>query len=608
MKKGRDMVLLLLLLAACGSCRRQQLPFERLEIPNARAMAHLSRDGSGGFYFQKPGLTLRFGHRGRGVHLASPLAGLCCLEVHFWSPGHGRIQLCASRPDRGGAVFLKKEFSLSPGFNEITVDLRLRRGDRLVLEADQSGLFSRPLLYLLLPAAERRNVFLISADNLGADHMELYGYRRSTAPAIAAFRKEAVLFRWAFADSPWTLPSHMSLFTGLHESGHNVTFRVQNEAAAAAGRSEPVIQAFPLRREKEFLVERLSRFFIACGFSGGINVAAAFGFYRGFDLYQEAPDDHLDRDSAARLFKRVENHLLQCRFPAAFYFLHTYQVHLPYQPPPDLLERFGRPGAPRAFDFEKDIGGITGIFSRGGEQRRSDAVALYDAEIMEFDRRFGEFIAFLKRHDLYDRSMVILLADHGEEFFEHGSWAHGSDLFNSQIRVPLLVKFPEGRYAGRGFDGAVSLVDVMPSVLEYFAIPAAPAISGRSRLGELRGGAPSPAPLFCANLACRNWSRIPAQAALIQGGYKLVRQFPQKAAGPDFFVVPPPVFPALQLFHLARDPGEMRDLAAEFPQITASMNARLQRFLDARPARGPERSEALPDDTLNILRSLGYIR
>jgi hypothetical protein len=148
----------------------------------------------------------------------------------------------------------------------------------------------------------------------------------------------------------------------------------------------------------------------------------------------------------------------------------------------------------------------------------------------------------------------------------------------------------------------------MPSVLEYFAIPAAPAISGRSRLGELRGGAPSPAPLFCANLACRNWSRIPAQAALIQGGYKLVRQFPQKAAGPDFFVVPPPVFPALQLFHLARDPGEMRDLAAEFPQITASMNARLQRFLDARPARGPERSEALPDDTLNILRSLGYIR
>lgn len=608
MKKDWGMVLSLLLLAACGSCRRQQLPFQRLEIPKARAMDYLAQDGAGGLYFQKPGLTMRFGHKGRGVHLASPLAGLCCLQMNFWSSGHGRMQLRAGGPGRGSAVFLKKEFSLSPGFNEITVDLRLRRGDRLVVEADQSGVFSRPLLYLLLPAAERRNVFLISADNLGADHMELYGYRRSTAPAITAFRKEAVLFRWAFADSPWTLPSHMSLFTGLHESEHHVTFRVQNEAAAAAGRSEPMIQAFPLRRETEFLVERLSRFFIACGFSGGINVAAAFGFYRGFDLYQEAPNDHLDRDSAARLFRRAERHLLQCRFPAAFYFLHTYQVHLPYQPPPDLLKRFGRRGAPRDFDFEKDIGGIRGLFRRGDEPRRTDAVALYDAEIMEFDRRFGEFVAFLKRHDLYDRSMIILLADHGEEFFEHGSWAHGSDLFNSQIRVPLLVKFPEGRYAGRGFNHEVSLVDVMPSVLEYFAIPAAPAISGRSLLGELRGGAPGQAPLFCANRACRNWSRIPAQAALIQGGYKLIRQFPQKAVGPDFFVVPPPVFPVLQLFHLARDPGEMRDLAAEVPQLAARMNARLQRFLDVRPTPGPERSAALPDDTLNILRSLGYIR
>jgi len=124
----------------------------------------------------------------------------------------------------------------------------------------------------------------------------------------------------------------------------------------------------------------------------------------------------------------------------------------------------------------------------------------------------------------------------------------------------------------------------------------------------LRCASPDPGPVFSSNLTCRNWSRIPAQAALIMGGYKLLRQFPQEAVGADIFIVPPPVFPALQLFHLARDPGETHDLAAEFPQITACMSARLQRFLDARPAPGPERSAALPDDTLNILRSLGYIR
>ena len=502
---------------------------------------------------------------------------------------------------------MRKEFSLRPGFNEICADVRLRRGDRLILEADQSGVFSRPLLYPLLTAPQRQNIFLISADNLGAGHLELYGYPRRTAPAVAEFRRDCVLFRWAFANSPWTLPSHMSLFTSLHEGEHNVMFRLQNEEAAAGG-AEPVVQAFPLALEKEFLVERLSRSFITCGFSGGINVAAPFGFYRGFDLYEESPNDHRNPNSAARLFKRAEEHLLQSRFPAAFYFLHTYQVHLPYRPPPDLLERIGRHGAPRSFDFEKDLGGITGIFGRADERRRGDAAALYDAEIMELDRRFGEFISFLKGNGLYERSMIILLADHGEEFLEHGSWAHGTDLFNSQIRVPLLVKFPDGRYAGHSFAGEVSLVDVLPTVLEYFGVPAAPATSGRSLLGELRSGSPRPEPVFSANLACRNWSRIPAQAALVQEGYKLVRQFPRENTGRDFFVAPPPVFPALQLFRLACDPGERLDLASEQPQLTARMNARLQAFLKTMPSSGAARPRVLPDETLQILRSMGYIR
>jgi arylsulfatase A-like enzyme len=607
MNKSPGAILSLLLIAGAGSCQRKTVAFRRLEIPAARTMAQLPRDGNGRPYFQKPGHSFLFGHQGRGLRLASPLAGLCRLDLRFWSAAAGRIVLRVCGPGRGAPVFLEKEFRLRPGLNEIGVDVRLHRGDRLLLASDHSGIFSRPLLYPLLPAAERQNVFLISADNLGAGHLELYGYPRRTAPAISAFRGQAVLFRWAFANSPWTLPSHMSLFTSLQEAGHNVTFRLQNEGAAAGG-AEPVVQAFPLALEKEFLVERLSASFITCGFSGGINVAAPFGFYRGFDLYEEAPNDHLAPNSAARLFKRAEEHLEQSRFPAAFYFLHTYQVHLPYHPPSDLLERIGRPGASGSFDFEKDLGGITGIFRSGDEKRRDAAAALYDAEIMEFDRRFGEFISFLKRSGLYDRSMVILLADHGEEFLEHGSWAHGTDLFNSQIRVPLLVKFPNGRYAGRSFDGAVSLVDVLPTVLEYFRVPAAPAVSGRSLLGELRSGSPWPEPVFSANLACRSWSRIPAQAAWVQEGYKLVRQLPQANAGPDFFVPPPPVFPVLQLFHLSGDPGERQDLASGLPRLTARMNARLQRFLEAQPASAPGRPQPLPDDTLKILRSLGYIR
>ena len=608
MRHGRDLILLLLLAAATASCKQHEAAFRRLEIPAARTMADLSLDGEGRSYFQKPGFSFRFGHRGRGIRLVSPLAGSVCLAVHFWSPARNRICLRAGEGGSSGRVLLSRDFAMRPGINELTVAMRLRCGDRIVLEADHSGVFSQPLLYPLLAAAERRNIFMISADNLGADHLELYGYRRRTAPAISAFRDQAVLFRWAFANSPWTLPSHMSLFTSLHETEHQVTFRLQNEAAAGAGIEKPVVHAFPLKREKEFLVERLSRSFITSGFTGGINVAAPFGFYRGFDLYHEAPNDHLHPGSAARLFNKTKQHLLQRRLPAAFYFLHTYQVHLPYRPPPDLLEGSGLHPAAGVFDFEKDIGGIAGIFKRGDERRPADAAFLYDAEIMEFDRRFGDFIAFLKRNDLYDRAMIILLADHGEEFFEHGSWAHGTDLFNSQIRVPLLVKFPDGRYAGRRFDEPVSLMDVMPTVLAYYGIPAAPALSGRSLLTELRGGSPSPKPLFSVNLECRPWSPIPPQAVLIQGGYKLIRSFRPKSAAGDLFSAPPPVFPLYQLFHLADDPGEKRDLAAAFPKITARMKAGLQDFLDARPATDREGSQALPVDSMKILRSLGYIR
>jgi len=596
-----------LLLAACAfSCRQPQPLFRRLEIPAARVLAGLAQDGGGGLYFRKPNRSLRFGHRGRGLRLISSLEGPCCLDLYFWSPASGRLRLRARREDRG--EFLAREFDLRRGFNAITVDLRLRRGDRLALEAEHDGVFSRPLLYRLLPASERRNIFLISADNLGADHLELYGYRRDTGPAISAFRRQAVLYRWAFANSPWTLPAHMSLFTSLHETEHGVTHRVLNEMDAAAGREEPMVRAFPLRPGLDFLVERLSRSFITCGFSGGINLGALFGFYRGFDLYAEAPDDLDKPRAAARLFARAEEHLLSRRFPAAFYFLHTYQVHLPYRPPPDLLERIDRPPTCREFDFEKDIGGISGIFRRGDARRPDDASALYDAEVMEFDRRFGEFIAFLKRSDLYNRAMIILLSDHGEEFFEHGSWAHGTDLFNSQVRVPLLVKFPGGRFAGRRVDGAISLVDVMPTVLDFYGIDVPPGMSGRSRLGELRGAPPPSASVFSVNLDCRSWLAIPPQAALIQGGYKLIRHLRRQDSAPGFFAASPPVFPARQLFHLADDPNESRDLAGELPQVAAGLDAVLQDFLDGKAGPASGRPQALPPEALEALRALGYIR
>jgi choline-sulfatase len=602
MSRGRGAVCLsLLLVAGAAACREKAPPFRRPEVAAARSMGGLLRDARGDPYFQAPGCTLRFGAKGRSARLAADLSGPCRLEVRFWSPARGRLRL------RAQGTPAEKEFPLRPGLNDLTAEARLSRGERLLLEADRGGIFSRPLLYRVLPAAERRNVFLISVDSLGADHLPAYGYGRDTAPAVSAFRGEAVLFGWAFAGSPWTLPSHMSLFTSLPETRHCVGQRVLNEEEAAAGRAVPEVRAFPLRRGTESLVERLCRAFVACGFTGGVNVAALYGFHRGFDLYEEARGDLLDRRAAARLFARVQGQLLRHPYPAAFYFLHTYQVHLPYRPPDDLLGGTGLPPSLRTFDFNRDIGGIRGIFRGGGGRRPADAAALYDAGVREFDRRFGEFIAFLKASGLYDRAMIILLSDHGEEFLEHGSWAHGTDLFNSQVRVPLLVKFPGGLYAGRRFDGPVGLVDVMPTVLDFYGIAAPPGIGGRSLLAGLRGAAP-PRPVFSANLECRSWARIPAQAAWIEDGFKLIRHFPPPADTGRFFDAPPPAFPPFQLYRLLDDPREERDLAAGLPQVVRYLGARLRGFLAGGGESVPGQVRVLPRDSLDALRTLGYIR
>jgi hypothetical protein len=601
MSGPRSALLAIALLAAVtAACRREGISWERPEPDGRSGTEGLLRDGDGGAYFQRGRRTLRFACRGRTLGMTSSLAGSGCLDVQFWSSARGAMLLRVRRGD--GAELPARRFALRRGFNSICAELDLRRRDRLRLEADVEGVFSRPLLYRLLPAGQRRCVILISADNLGADHLDLYGYGRSTAPAIAAFRREAVMFRWAFAGSPWTLPSHMSLFTALGENEHGVRLRVTNEEQAAAGKGPAQSLCFPLGLDKEFLVERLSRGFVACAFTGGINVEAAFGFYRGFDDYSVAANDPFARDSAARLFAGAARHLSRHRFPDSFYFLHTYQVHLPFRPPRDLLPG---DGGRREFDFARDIGGIAGVFRRGDARLAVEAAALYDGEIREFDRRFGDFLAFLKRAGLYDRAMIILLSDHGEEFFEHGSWAHGTDLFNSQVRVPLLVKFPAGRFAGRSVDRPVSLTDVLPTVLDDQGLELPPALRERSLLAELRGAA-RPRPVLCTNLDGRNWSRIPPQAAWIEDGFKLIGHWPAPSGG-TFFAAPPPAFPPWQLFRLDTDPRELRDLAGELPQVALRLRRRLQRELASHGSPSAEHARAMPRNSLEELRSLGYI-
>jgi len=594
------------------SSRATSVPADLFRAVVGRPVVRLDplwRDGVGRAYFHQGSVTFPRARTGRRLSFASPCSGAIRVSVTCWSDRGGMARLIvAAAPDRS---FCRGRAELKPGLNQMGFSFSATRRQRIAIICSTDCVFSSPLVYREVSAQRRRNIFLISVDNLGADHMSCYGYSRKTTPRIDDFCRDALRVTHAYANSPWTLPSHMSLFSSLPETEHGVCFQVEYETPATGGKKPARLKIFPLGQRHPFLTENLAAAFPAFSFNGGINVAAVFGFFRGFELFAETPDDYLDRSAAGRLFARAQAQLTAHPLPAAFYFLHTYQVHLPYLPSRQALAEIAAGNSLHAFDFEKDLGGIANIFRSPANATSNEIRALYDAETLDFDRAFGDFIGFLKTRRLYDSSLIVLTSDHGEEFFEHGSWAHGTDLFNTQLRVPLIIKFPNREYAGREFHGNAGLMDVLPTLLDYLGLPREKRSRGSSLMKEFAGGPSAGRSIPASLLRCKHWSALPAKAAVIQGRFKLIRNLP---AGPEagrFFHCPPPPFPRDQLFDIVADPAESRDVLLQNRQRSAQMAARLARLLrvgcDRKDPGRAWRTDG-SNEAVDRLRALGYLQ
>jgi hypothetical protein len=586
-------------------------PAELLRVacaPSAAGCDPAWLDGDGRAYFHRDGIAFPRARSGRRLSFTCPFSGLASVSLTCWSERGGVARLIVSgAPDRAPC---HARAVLQPGLNQLRFSFPAVRRRPISIHCSATCVFAPPLVYREVAAPQRRNVFLIVADNLGAGHMSCYGYFRKTTPAIDGFCRDALRVTHAYAHSPWTLPSLMSLFSSLPETEHGVRFQIGDEMAAAAADDTARLEVFPLERRHPFLVENMSAAFPAFSFNGGINVAAAFGFFRGFDLVVESPGDYLDPSAASRLFARTQAQLQAHPLPRAFYFLHTYQVHLPYQPSPRALARIAAKNSLRTVDYEKDLGGIRRIFCPPARHGSGEVRALYDAEILDFDRAFGAFIEFLKSRRLYDSSLIVLTADHGEEFFEHGSWAHGTNLFNAQLQVPLIIKFPYRQHAGRTFPGPAGLMDVMPTLLDYLGLPRDAGCRGSSLMREFAAGPAADRSVPAALLLSKHWSLIPGQAALIQGRYKLIRSWPAGPGAGRFFLMPPPTYPDYQLFDMVTDPNERRDIRRQHAPLATRMAARLERMLqDGSGKTGPGKAgrSAGSDRAIDRLRALGYL-
>lgn len=313
------------------------------------------------------------------------------------------------------------------------------------------------------------NLIIISLDTLRADRLGAYGYERETSPAFDALAARGVRFETAVAESSWTLPSHTSLFTGRSPTSHGVVL------AKSAVPSE-----IPL------LAEVLAGAgYEAYAHTAGGHVAARKGFHRGFVSYDDHKQDF--RSVLQKSLQRIDE-----RDPdrPLFLFIHTYDIHCPYDPPEEYASKFLSPdlGAEDRVETRKNCGNKgpdpynERTLTEGNARYLSD---LYDAGIRWTDDALGDFVRELDARALLDESVIVVVSDHGEELLEHGQVGHERTLYIESLLVPLLIVAPGVSPAV--VEMPVGLADVMPTLLELLQIEAPEGMTGRSLGTALRG-------------------------------------------------------------------------------------------------------------------------
>jgi arylsulfatase A-like enzyme len=393
------------------------------------------------------------------------------------------------------------------------------------------------------PAWASGPIVLISIDTLRADHLPTYGYRAVRTPTIDALAADGIVFENAYAHSPQTLPSHVSILSGRLPFEHGVRDNI----------------GFAVKPGETLLPTMLRE----AGFSSGGFVSAYVlrdetGIANGFDHFDarlppsspEIAVGELQRDGAATL-AAVDRWLDGLTSPRFFLFFHIYEPHSPYTPP--------------------------GRFS---------AYTPYDGEIAYADEIVGGLIGSFKRRGLYDAALIVMLSDHGEGLGDHGEQEHGLFLYREAIRVPLLIKLPRQQSAGRRVATPVQHIDVVPTILDVSKLSPRPALQGRSLRPLFTGGTIAEKGLYAEALYSRyhfGWSEL---YALTDARYSFIRA------------------PREELYDLQRDPGERQNLASDRESTRVAMRNALEQLSAGARIDAPGDVSA---EARERLRALGYV-
>lgn len=404
------------------------------------------------------------------------------------------------------------------------------------------------------PAETRNmNVLLVTIDTLRADHLGCYGYGGAETPNIDRLASQGTRFARVYAQVPFTLPSHASMFTSTYPMWNGV------RDSAGPPLSEDLLTIAEVFKQNGYVTAAFPAAFVLDGF---------FQLNQGFDFYY---DNFPPRDTVTGsvqeegLARRAEEQLAQVlkwlgdhSDQKFFVWEHFYDPHHPYDPPEPFATRF--------------------------QTRR------YDGEIAYVDSVMGKLLGFLAERGLKDKTLIVLTADHGEGLGEHNELYHGYYVYDSTLQVPLVISGPRRNEYVRDVTTPVMLLDVAPTILDLVGIEIPRPMQGRSLLASMLGKQQSPQPIYAESLFSNLHFGWGALHSLRVGRYKLIQ-----SKKPE-------------LFNLDQDPREEANAYPRNAALANTLRGELEgvaaRFTRERPTRPAPR---MSHDALEKLRALGYI-
>ena len=402
-----------------------------------------------------------------------------------------------------------------------------------------------------LVAASSPNIVLITIDTARADRLGFLGSNQGLTPNLDAFAKQSVVFTHAYSQVPLTTASHATILTGTYPQFHQV-----NDAGVKLSTDVPygpaVLQAHGYQ---------------TAAFVGAVILdpkGGAPGFDRGFATFDAAFHDrrpgedryHTLERRAGDVVARAEAWLQKRHTGPFFLWVHVYDPHAPYDPPEPFRSRYS-----------------------------SD---LYSGEIAYTDSALGKLLDDLRAQKLFDDSVIAVMSDHGEALGEHGERGHGVFLYEPTIHVPLLLKMPRDRSAGKHVDSRVSLVDVMPTILQAAGLAVPAAMQGKSllpRLDNKTEDEPAYAETDYPHKAF-GWSSL---RSLRTGKYVFIDA------------------PKKELYDEASDPAEERNLNSSAAAVSGTLGSKLNEFRQRTAAVSRRHATAIDPEQARKLSALGYV-